>query len=382
MSTSRTASSAQSITPSSSPTFVNPPSFFSTATGYKLFASSALTQPDPDQEDVIWHEPETYSAVISRKEHPRDPTSLLSFREVLRQKSPIDVSSALPTSRFGSLGSSAARVVNGIPPSAWAKPDVQISMQAADGEVSGPPESVESAGKILHEMESVSSESSRPGSAMSGSYTSSSGFVDAHIRRGKASSIISVESDATIGPENGCTIQVSMPPPPPPKDGIHSGGQTDAAESQSSSLQPNPSSSFANTLTSGITTAMRFVLNNGEQRPPSSASSKNHHGLLSAETSNIDERPHIKYDWTVGKRLKFSCTVYYAKQFDMLRRRCGIDNIFLKSLSRSANWAAEGGKSKSNFWKTADDRFIIKTLVNAWNVADLWVIYHVYKLQS
>jgi len=66
--------------------------------------------------------------------------------------------------------------------------------------------------------------------------------------------------------------------------------------------------------------------------------------------------------------------VYYAKQFDSLRKRCGVDSIFLQSLSRSTNWSAEGGKSKSNFWKTADDRFIIKTLVNAWNVADLQVL--------
>jgi 1-phosphatidylinositol-3-phosphate 5-kinase len=27
--------------------------------------------------------------------------------------------------------------------------------------------------------------------------------------------------------------------------------------------------------------------------------------------------------------------------------------------------------SKSNFWMTSDQRLIIKTLVNAWNVADL-----------
>jgi len=46
----------------------------------------------------------------------------------------------------------------------------------------------------------------------------------------------------------------------------------------------------------------------------------------------------------------------------------------LKSLERSENWTAVGGKSKSNFWKTSDDRFIIKTLVNAWNVADLQVL--------
>ena len=58
-------------------------------------------------------------------------------------------------------------------------------------------------------------------------------------------------------------------------------------------------------------------------------------------------------------------------QFDILRRRCGIEDTFLKSLSQSTNWTADGGKSRSNFWKTTDDRFIIKTLVNAWNVADL-----------
>ena len=114
-------------------------------------------------------------------------------------------------------------------------------------------------------------------------------------------------------------------------------------------------------------------MNNSSEpsRASTPSSTKKHHGLLFAEGASIDERPHIKYDWTIGKRLKFSCTVYYAKQFDVLRRRCGVNDLFLKSLSQSANWAAEGGKSKSNFWKTSDDRFIIKTLVNAWNVADL-----------
>ncbi|KAF9077795.1 hypothetical protein BDP27DRAFT_1357191 [Rhodocollybia butyracea] len=90
MSVTRTASTADlrsPDTPIASSTSAS--SFFSaaTATGYKLFRTSALVQPDPDQEDVIWHEPEAYSAVISRKEHPRDATSLLSIREVLRQKS-------------------------------------------------------------------------------------------------------------------------------------------------------------------------------------------------------------------------------------------------------------------------------------------------------
>lgn len=97
---------------------------------------------------------------------------------------------------------------------------------------------------------------------------------------------------------------------------------------------------------------------------------KQHHVLL-ADIAAPDGRPHIKHEWTVGKRLKTTCTVYYAKQFDVLRKRCGIQDGYLKSLAQCTDWLAEGGKSKSNFWKTSDDRFIIKTLVNAWNVSDL-----------
>jgi 1-phosphatidylinositol-3-phosphate 5-kinase len=66
--------------------------------------------------------------------------------------------------------------------------------------------------------------------------------------------------------------------------------------------------------------------------------------------------------------------VYYAKQFDALRRRCGVEEAFARSMARCEPWKAQGGKSRSNFWKTLDERFIIKTLINAWNVADLCVV--------
>jgi 1-phosphatidylinositol-3-phosphate 5-kinase len=313
---------------------------------------------------VTWSEPEAFSSVISRKEHPRDPTSILSIREVLRQKSPVD-GAGLTTSRFGSLGSAASKNVAPTPPSAWAKPDVQVSMDAADGEVSTTQDTVESAGKILQEIESVT-ESSRP-SSRAGSITL--GPVDTHIRRGKASSIISIGSSSTVGRGQVSTVKLNLPPPPPPKDTGPERKAEDVSDAQS--VAQTTTSSFAGTLASGLNSAMRFMLSGGDTPRPTSPYGRNHHGLLSADASSIDERPHIKYDWTIGKRLKFSCTVYYAKQFDILRRRCGIDDVFLKSLSRSANWAADGGKSKSNFWKTSDDRFIIKTLVDAWNVADL-----------
>jgi len=43
-------------------------------------------------------------------------------------------------------------------------------------------------------------------------------------------------------------------------------------------------------------------------------------------------------------------------------------------MAKCESWKARGGKSWSNFWKTSDNRFIIKTLVNVWNVADLCVV--------
>ncbi|KAF5373740.1 hypothetical protein D9758_000701 [Tetrapyrgos nigripes] len=388
-----------SSTPEAGTSIPTPSSFISaaTATGYKLFRSSAVNQPDPDQEDVIWHEPESYSAVISRKDHPRDPTSLLSIREVLRQKTPATTDmNILSVSRFSSLtslkhsrlfGSSEGKGT-ATPPSAWSKPEVQVIKKDVGGELSGLPSG--STDKLVHELEPLvgSGEStpvdSRP-SSIAATYPDSAIqgqdsqiMTSGSMREGSLSSLDSerdARSDSTVGQGTRVEdINYAVPPALPPKD--QATGTTESTGSTRSHFS---------TLTSGLSSAMRYVSSYNPvgdliSRPTSVAS--NHHGLLSTEIPPyvlenelaIMERPHIKYDWTVGKRLKFSCTVYYAKQFDNLRRNCGLEDMFLKSLSRSTNWSADGGKSKSNFWKTKDDRFIIKTLVNAWNVADLQVL--------
>ncbi|KAH8833483.1 hypothetical protein DL96DRAFT_1457068 [Flagelloscypha sp. PMI_526] len=363
------ASSSVSSPESEAPTSATGSSFFGTSSSYKLFSLGSESQPDPDQDDIVWHEPEPYSAVVSRKDHPRDPTSLLSIREVLRQKSPSEVSALSSLgSRFGMRSSSSLAPP---PPSAWSKPDVQVSMQAADGEVAGLPgnsSGTSEAGRKLQEIDAVAEPISRPGSSLSGSYATSLSSIafEGEIKR-KSSSIFSFNSDKTAGPDSRPTDATPRPDVP-----------TVGEQAVTALAEPQPhrtGSVFSNTLTAGLTNAMRFVLNGGDiGEHAASPQPKNQHGLLSTEAITIDERPHIKYDWTVGKRLKFSCTIYYAKQFDSLRKRCGIDDVFLQSLASSSNWAADGGKSRSNFWKTADDRFIIKTLVNAWNVADLQVL--------
>jgi hypothetical protein len=71
----------------------------------------------------------------------------------------------------------------------------------------------------------------------------------------------------------------------------------------------NASDDFVLSWTSSLTNAMRYMLKADLSSQPVTPPTKNHHGLLHADPTTTDERPHIKYDWTIGKRLKFSCTV-------------------------------------------------------------------------
>jgi 1-phosphatidylinositol-3-phosphate 5-kinase len=374
-------------------------SFFSVASGYKFFSSSSKNQPDPDQENVVWNEPETYSSAISRKENTKDSTSLLAIRDVLRQKSVPEQASGPPSatsSRLSSLSSSNIAM----PSAVKSKPDIGLTMQAAGGKVNASDAGEHASEVLLQGLGQATT--SRPASTRSGITPSASPEpILRDVKEesgGSGASSDSGDSQNTIGKNHGAPAgnthsnePSQLPPPLPPKDdpktpspehiSLPSTSTTAPSAWQSPSgheAAPSQPSGFASTLASGLSSAMRYVMKSEPvSRAPTpvgtanTSTTKSQHHVLLADIATFDERPHIKYDWTIGKRLKFSCTVYYAKQFDMLRKRCGIHDVFMKSLAKSTNWMAEGGKSKSNFWKTSDDRFIIKTLVNAWNVADL-----------
>ncbi|KAK4708327.1 hypothetical protein R3W88_029252 [Solanum pinnatisectum] len=63
-----------------------------------------------------------------------------------------------------------------------------------------------------------------------------------------------------------------------------------------------------------------------------------------------------------GKR-KYSVICLYGNEFAHLRGRCCPSEVdYIASLSRCRKWDAKGGKSKSLFAKTLDDRFIIKEI--------------------
>ncbi|GAB2236021.1 hypothetical protein Droror1_Dr00027750, partial [Drosera rotundifolia] len=60
---------------------------------------------------------------------------------------------------------------------------------------------------------------------------------------------------------------------------------------------------------------------------------------------------------------RYSVVCMYAKEFRDLRQRCCPSEVdYIASLSRCKNWDAKGGKSKSYFAKTLDDRLIIKEI--------------------
>ncbi|KAF9436888.1 hypothetical protein BGZ76_002689 [Entomortierella beljakovae] len=90
---------------------------------------------------------------------------------------------------------------------------------------------------------------------------------------------------------------------------------------------------------------------------------------IEREFDSASRSPHLKARFTQGKS-SFSCVVYYAAEFDTLRRRCGIHQSYVQSLSRCDVWNANGGKSKSSFYKTRDDRFVVKQMVSSWNIAE------------
>ena len=70
---------------------------------------------------------------------------------------------------------------------------------------------------------------------------------------------------------------------------------------------------------------------------------------------------HLKYQFQEGPA-KMLCKIFYAEQFDAVRRKCGVSDRIVESLSRCLKWDSKGGKTKSLFLKTLDDRFVLKSL--------------------
>ncbi|XP_056640270.1 1-phosphatidylinositol 3-phosphate 5-kinase [Diorhabda sublineata] len=81
------------------------------------------------------------------------------------------------------------------------------------------------------------------------------------------------------------------------------------------------------------------------------------------EAAKKVRKAHVEVQFQEGSS-NFFCRVYLAEQFAKLRAAVlpmG-EEAYIRSLSRSVQWDARGGKSGSNFSKTVDDRFILKEM--------------------
>ncbi|KAJ1901154.1 Mitochondrial distribution and morphology protein 12 [Kickxella alabastrina] len=73
---------------------------------------------------------------------------------------------------------------------------------------------------------------------------------------------------------------------------------------------------------------------------------------------------HLRFEFTAGQT-EFVCRVFYAAQFEALRRCNNCEDSYIESLSRCMTYIAKGGKSGSAFLRTRDERFIIKEVSKA-----------------
>ncbi|KAI7857814.1 hypothetical protein BDC45DRAFT_499443 [Circinella umbellata] len=94
-----------------------------------------------------------------------------------------------------------------------------------------------------------------------------------------------------------------------------------------------------------------------------------HNIVYNNNNKNKKLSPHIRHRF-VHSNIEFTCIVYYGPEFEDLRKRCGIEQITVESLCRCQPWQTSGGKSKSRFYKTKDDRFVVKEMISSWNSAE------------
>lgn len=88
---------------------------------------------------------------------------------------------------------------------------------------------------------------------------------------------------------------------------------------------------------------------------------------LNSDTSPLEsimtktKSNHLRYRFLDGNS-DMACKIFYSEQFEAFRVACGVNDLYIQSLSRCIKWQSKGGKSGSSFLKTLDNRYIVKEL--------------------
>lgn len=177
-------------------------------------------------------------------------------------------------------------------------------------------------------------------------------------------------SSAASSTEAGPKLRVDKP-------GANAGRAVHDGSSHASSVQAASNAHVLSTASS--TTPTSYASHPHTNKPGERVADSNEKQLMSQDKSNI----RIRFD-DVDDRgtllCKFSCQIYWAKQFEALRTcyfrdthdsTYGSSNTgnsnearenYLRSLALSARWSAQGGKSGAAFSKTMDDRMVVKVI--------------------
>lgn len=78
----------------------------------------------------------------------------------------------------------------------------------------------------------------------------------------------------------------------------------------------------------------------------------------------LENHEHIELHFQ-DSSTKFTVKIFNAAKFHLLRQiifRTKDETAYIRSLSRCKKWQPRGGKSKSEFWQTYDDYFVLKDL--------------------
>lgn len=140
--------------------------------------------------------------------------------------------------------------------------------------------------------------------------------------------------------------------------------QKKSNHSQSENAQASDATSL---LPSSAESTVESTVNEDTPRLPSELRTPKNPEPDTQEDQKGPSSPHIKHTIRSGN-LKISCIAWFAEDFSLLRKKWGIDDDFVHSLSRSKMWNNVGGKSKSGFYLTNDSKWIAKQLLNIWTV--------------
>ncbi|ORX34094.1 SAICAR synthase-like protein [Piromyces finnis] len=146
----------------------------------------------------------------------------------------------------------------------------------------------------------------------------------------------------------------------------HNGSIINALTSYATTTSVNSAvdSENLNTPVSAVTNGSNVNTTNGstnlvETQNSALPTHSNASGIVNDD--NVPDEENTTREFMDGSTRIF-CKIFYPEKFENLRKNCGVDKIYIQSLSHCLKWSNDGVNQVQPFLKTRDDRFIVKQL--------------------